>query len=645
LRKNSCLTLKNRILAFFTALLIALNAASVSVPAAECTDRPDALSFSFLNTGNTADISAVCYYTDEYFRTPGTLPDPHLRTMSMAMSLSAFESYRDTEDYTGRCENFDNLMTSAGFTDLAHNKAYDEKPTEDSIGIAAAGKKVRFSGTEYTLIAIGIRGACYGSEWANNMRVGASGQAEGFSSAKVQVLEFLSTYEKERGITDHAKIWITGFSRGGAVADLAAAELNKDPSSYATSAEDIYCYTFEAPQGEEISSAGQYRNIHNTVSPADPVPLIPLSEWGLTRIGYTQEGRAGLYSQDDGLLPSPEDPGYEKARETMLSHLAKINPDISYTIDSFYEVRFDIWNKDQEAPLTQCGFIRSFISWINTTLPDKNRASYAENYQEAFSTLGRIFPPVWYSQEKQLSDAFKAAVKDPRFYAAVAGASLIIRLRGVMDENDYRSRLKDASYSIADNLIGHMKEQNVDISEEDYRAFADALAPVILFADAAIEDDITSHGGYYLATALSNLDNLIQGHSPEVILAWTEAFDSYYTPSLRTPHQLEHIEHSNASCTADGHKEYWECSVCGSLYTDPDASVKTVPEEILIPARGHDWDKGAIKKPATIYSNGVMVYTCRNCGRTHTESIEKLPFSLHNLLISMIEKRKSLAGN
>ena len=556
--------------------LLLLSANAPRAFAAECTDRPKPVTFYFQNTQNTANIPAVCYYTDEYFTQSGTIPDSHLRTMSLSMAMSAFESWRsDAEDYRDRCENFSALMKEIGFRDLKHNDAYDKRPEENSIGIAAARKKITAGGTSYTVLAVGIRGAGYEAEWAGNIRIGKTGRAEGFSQAADQVLRFISDYEKEYGIRDHAKIWISGFSRAGAVANLAAAEMNRDPARYATSADDIYCYTFEAPQGEEQNAAGQYRNIHNTISPADLVPLIPLSEWGFSRAGYTQPGQAAPYSQDDLLLPAPGSSEYRAGLRTMLDRLAEINPEIEYAIDRFTASRFTGFRDNTGSGTTagqtvpQAEFIQEFLTWVNSTIPDENRASFAEHYQNAFADIARIYMGSPRSTQEKMNAALTDSVKDWTFYLAIGAMVLTITARGSLSSAVYEEGLRTSSGILGNIIVRHMKQQQAGLPEEDYQALKNAVYPIVRFADSAIEDDFKNHHGYHFVTLIFNLDPVLQAHYPEICLAWMQTMDSYFTESLKTEHA---------------------------------------------------WDAGTGITPANTGSPAaVILYTCRTCGKTKKE--------------------------
>ena len=73
-----------------------------------------------------------------------------------------------------------------------------------------------------------------------------------------------------------------------------------------------------------------------------------------------------------------------------------------------------------------------------------------------------------------------------------------------------------------------MKEAGVGLSEEDYAAFIDCLYPVIIFMDNSIMDDIFNCGGVHLATILSNTEQFLQAHCPDIVLAWLQIYDSYY---------------------------------------------------------------------------------------------------------------------
>ena len=131
------------------------------------------------------------------------------------------------------------------------NDGFKFKPTKDSIGAVVAEKKLTVDKEDYTLIALAIRGGGYEAEWSSNVTLGKFGQHQGFEKASQDVLSFLDSYIKTQQIKGKIKLWLTGYSRGGATANLLAGELNsgrKLPQVELASS-DLYAFCFESPAG------------------------------------------------------------------------------------------------------------------------------------------------------------------------------------------------------------------------------------------------------------------------------------------------------------------------------------------------------------------------------------------------------------
>ena len=130
------------------------------------------------------------------------------------------------------------------------------------------------------MIALAIRGGGYEAEWASNFTIGISGQHDGFNTAKNNVLDFLKTYIDEQGIIGSVKIWITGYSRAAATANLLAGAID-DGETISTdisySCDDIYAYCFETPAGalvDDVKRKTRYNNIFNIINSSDPIPYL-----------------------------------------------------------------------------------------------------------------------------------------------------------------------------------------------------------------------------------------------------------------------------------------------------------------------------------------------------------------------------------
>lgn len=185
--------------------------------------------FSYLGTGR--DYTATYYYDDNYFSESSYMYNQHLATMSLCLDLSAWGSAEEA-DYARKMKYAENLLSEIGFVGFAHNytdfsgKGISGKPTMDSVGVVAANKQLSFDGRDYTLIAVAVRGGGYEREWASNFTIGGSGDHQGFSQARDIVIAFLEDYVREQGIRGDLKIWITGYSRAAATANMVAAALD-----------------------------------------------------------------------------------------------------------------------------------------------------------------------------------------------------------------------------------------------------------------------------------------------------------------------------------------------------------------------------------------------------------------------------------
>ena len=75
---------------------------------------------------------------------------------------------------------------------------------------------------------------------------------------------------------------------------------------------------------------------------------------------------------------------------------------------------------------------------------------------------------------------------------------------------------------------------------------------------------------------------------------------------------LVKTEAVEATCTTDGHAEYWSCDTCEEKFLDGEGNSVATEEDIVIPATGHKW------KPAT----ADAPKTCEVCGATEGEPIQ-----------------------
>ena len=175
------------------------------------------------------------------------------------------------------------LLTDAGFTVL-RQKNYDKDPSDFSYTSAytLAKKNIVRGGTERDLFIVTIRGTS-GGEWYSNFDFAPS-RTEDTSFAE----NFLFTAEDiflgiqpELAASAAPLVLVCGHSRGGAGANLLGLLLNS-----ALGAENVYVYTFAAPatvKGDGVTE--NCKNIFNIINTSDPVPALPLEQWGYSRLG------------------------------------------------------------------------------------------------------------------------------------------------------------------------------------------------------------------------------------------------------------------------------------------------------------------------------------------------------------------------
>ncbi len=240
----------------------------------------------------------------------------NLTKMSIRMAMAACQATP---------ENIQDLYDQLGFTYTEQsisfpNPAFDYDAGTTTVGYAL-GKKAMKDGS--TLIAVTLRGGGYGAEWGSNFEMGPGTKHAGFEKSANQVTEAIQNYLKD--ISGDVKFWITGFSRGAAVANVVAHQINEliaDETIHATPS-DVFAYTFESPRTviSDDPEANVDFNIFNIVNPCDLVTVIPPVEWGYVRYGTDCE------------IPLPDNDLYEGFHEAEIAAFVKLlkaaRPDMS----------------------------------------------------------------------------------------------------------------------------------------------------------------------------------------------------------------------------------------------------------------------------------------------------------------------------
>ena len=476
-------------------------------------------------SGKKSHYDATFYYNDNYFSNNSSIYNHNLGTMSLCFAMSAFGCNCTT--YGNQSMHAKDLLEKVGFEEFDTNLCYQIKPTTDSIGVLAANKKVRFNGEQYTLIAVAIRGGGYEREWSSNFTIGLTGQHQGFSKAKSDVLAYLNTYIANKEISGNIKLWITGFSRAAATTNLVAGALNGGASLGSTvtlKPSNLYAYCFEAPAGElttEVQSKPTYTNIHNIINLNDPVTKVAPKAMGFMRYGTDHYLPSVLTTED-----------YSIIKGIMVYNYKKLEGTGEYIVDDFKMKKVDL-NKNDNSPweyeksiiiddrfnkTTQAEFLDSLINDVSKQLL-KSRLNYVNKYQ---SGVREIFSS---REDEKFEDFLKILMEK------IKNNSVALILR-----ND-REKL------IMEYARQSQFESGVDcdiyVIEQ---LLKDLLTPLFVYGVTNLNKTVT---------AAYNSGGFGAAHYPDLCLAWMMAMDDNYTPFAKPLFSYGSHRTVKANCPVD----------------------------------------------------------------------------------------------
>lgn len=204
-----------------------------------------------------------------------------------------------------------------------------------------------------TVLAVTVRGT-NGTieEWSSNCDIGdISTDTEGddwenplnhkgFDIAANRIMRIVDEYIAESELDPGSVVyWVTGHSRGAAIANIIGANLERDGKT-------AFTYTYAAPNCTLADDAHSYTSIFNVINEDDFVPCLPMEYWGYTTYGratttasikdsYEKEWEKltgiGDYNPDSNgmedcvadigyILPANSDPRVETYRYTCACH-------------------------------------------------------------------------------------------------------------------------------------------------------------------------------------------------------------------------------------------------------------------------------------------------------------------------------------
>ena len=211
---------------------------------------------------NNKEYSLTATYDDGYFKSDDEVFNKDLAILSLVSSCATVSK-----------ENIKKFYEDISFVSAHFSSSYNEETTVDSVAYAFANRG--------EIVSIAIRGFDYKNEWVNNFKIGLEGNHLGFEESAQKVYEGLKEYLSTLNLTN-TKIWLTGYSRGGAIANLLSSMILED---HDISLDAFYGYTFEAPKGVLKENVKEYKNLFNIVNSADLISYLAPEEFGFARHG------------------------------------------------------------------------------------------------------------------------------------------------------------------------------------------------------------------------------------------------------------------------------------------------------------------------------------------------------------------------
>ena len=123
-------------------------------------------------------------------------------------------------------------------------------------------------------------------EWVNRLNV------KGLDVTANRTVAAIKDYIAGTASGGELILWISGFGRGGGIANIVGAYFEKSP--FVTP----FTYTFASPNTTTSSEADTYLTVFNIINSDDMNTLIPPAAWGFTRFGRDMSISVAAYGQE-----------------------------------------------------------------------------------------------------------------------------------------------------------------------------------------------------------------------------------------------------------------------------------------------------------------------------------------------------------
>lgn len=476
------------------------------------------------------------FYSDGYFMKDTSEYNNHLASMSMILAMAAmkFNNSRAV-----------NLLTNIGCKNISGlNNGYS---AVDSIGVTIGTKKLSDGSI---LVPIVVRGGDYRLEWCNNFVVGTEGDSNGFSDSAKDVIDFANEYIADKKIElSKVKFWLTGYSRGAAVANVAAKILTDNLSK-----NQVYAYSFETPQAA-YNNTKSYGNIFCIKNYNDFITEIVPSYMGFD-----------VYGSNKTVFADTSKTDFITRESEMKEQLSLISDSVDNYISGSQSIDYaaidlninaeniaDIFNnKFQFIKSTgKKGTQKEVVSKaIKIASGDgykpvlENRWDYASNVPEAVNAAAQALKVDSYTVEEVVTKCIAYYINDEididalmdnfkNFDYIKNGITLINTIYYIrygklptLYIKGYKGLVKDL-WEDLDTDSGDYKRISKFLNNDQVNDLKRAL-PIVLYTVSKYFSQDYNGSPQTVGTIVNNLDTFIQNHYPDVNYSWLRLEDSYY---------------------------------------------------------------------------------------------------------------------
>ena len=390
-------------------------------------------------------------YSDNYFRSGSGEFSRSIAKASCGLTVSAF-AMSSTKDVPLQYETY---LGEAGFQDI-YAFGFDSERTKDTLAGVIAHKNIG----DFTLIAAAACGQGYKKEWAGNLELGTGERHKGFQTAAEIFERELEGYINKYEISGETKLWLAGYSRGAAAANLTAAD-EIESGKFG----DVYAYLYGVPN--TTKNPVDYSGIYNICGAYDPAALLAFQSWGFGRYGTT------LY------LPAAETNIRYPLLSDRASHVCyrltgdiiRHNPELNYQLHLLLESVAELFPDSEE-------FVEK--------MQDKIMELWDEiNLDKVTEIITSILPQLERLDERQ---EYASQIFIEYFTNVV-----LQKLKDSADSTELRDIVWNDEQSLSNNLFReHWPYVYIswifsDIPDEDLFGGADTARRVVIFGDVGVE--------------------------------------------------------------------------------------------------------------------------------------------------------------